>query len=341
LRSSGCPWDVEKEALARLAESQQVDPQVQDALFQARFHWKRLTEEGLNTALAYYELALERDSTSVEAWIGTAGIWNGLAQGGFISGVEAGRRGEAAMARAQELDPDASQDLAGRALRVTWFDWNWAEGESLFLRALDEDPLDATTRAYYALLLLYFGRVEEATAEIERASEMDPFSSVVQMLYGQNLNFRRLPEEAEAVLLGVLERDPGYPDARSALRTTYHLMGRYQEAIEAWEPWYRERGDEEAADVLASAYGKSGYAAALEAVAELLITRLATEDSRPWQVATLYARAGNVERTLLYLQMAYDEHELNMASIRIDPIFDHVADEPAFLSLLDGLGLAH
>jgi len=66
--------ELSGEALARLAESLPVDPQVFEALLQARFHWQKLTEEGISTALDYYELALARDSTSVEAWIGTAQV---------------------------------------------------------------------------------------------------------------------------------------------------------------------------------------------------------------------------------------------------------------------------
>ena len=150
--------ELSDEALARLAQSPRVDPRVFEALLQARFHWQKLTEEGLNTAFDYYELALSRDSTSVEAWIGTAHVWGARAQQGFVSGEEALSQGAAAMARAAALDPTASQDPASLAAQHTWYEWNWAEGEIAFLRAIEQDPTDSVNRAYYSHLLFYLGR---------------------------------------------------------------------------------------------------------------------------------------------------------------------------------------
>lgn len=331
--------ELSEQALARLAESRPVDPQVYEALLQARFHWQKLTEEGLNTALAYYELALSRDSTSVEAWIGTAQIWSMRAQEGFVSGEEATRQGVTAMARAQALDPTASQDPASRALRSTYLEWNWADGEASFLRAIEKDPTDSRSRAYYSQLLFWFGRVDEAIEQVELAAEMDPFSSLVQGIYAQDLNFLHRYEDAETVLLRTLEREPGSPFALSTLRTTYHLMGRHDEAIEAWRRSYGSRGDAAAADALDRGYREGGYAAALESVAELFVERLATGDAAPWQIGTLYTRSGRREEAMHYLELAYEEHDPNIPYLSVDPIFDFLRDEPRFQALLDGLGL--
>ena len=78
---------------------------------------------------------------------------------------------------------------------------------------------------------------------------------------------------------------------------------------------------------------------ALESVAELFIKRLATEDASRWQIGTLYTRAGRREEALHYLELAYGEHDPNMPSLSVDPIFDFLRDEPRFQALLDGLGL--
>ncbi|MEE8148585.1 MAG: serine/threonine-protein kinase, partial [Longimicrobiales bacterium] len=158
--------ELSDEALARLAQSPQVDAQVFEALLQARFHWQKLTEEGLTTALDYYELALSRDSTSVEAWIGSARVWGARAQQGLMSGEEATQRGAAAMARAEALDPTASQDPADLAGRRTWLEWNWAGGEAAFLSAIEKDPTDAVNRAYYSQLLFYLDRIDEAIEQV-------------------------------------------------------------------------------------------------------------------------------------------------------------------------------
>ena len=332
--------ELSGEALARLAESQPVDPQVFEALLRARFHWQKLTEEGMSTALDYYELALSRDSASVEAWIGTAQVWAYRAQQGLVSGAEAARRGEASMARAAALDPTASQDPASLAIRRFALEWNWAGSEAAFLSALENDPTDSVNRAYYSQLLFFLGRVDEATEHVELAAEMDPFNALVQGIHAQDLIFLNRYEDAETVLLRTLEREPRAPYPLSTLRTAYHLMGRHEEAIQAWRESYASRGDAGALEALERGYAESGYAAALESVAALFVERLETGDAAPWQIGTLYTRAGRGEEALHYLELAYEERDPNMPSLSVDPIFDFLRDEPRFQALLDGLGLS-
>ncbi len=225
--------ELSVEALARLAEAPSVDPLVFEALLQARFHGQKLTEEGLNTSLEYYELALARDSTSVEAWRGTAKVWRARAQQGLVSGEEAARRSADAIAHAAVLDPSGSQDPANIALREMYFEWNWAESEAAYLRAIKKDPTDSQNRAYYSHLLFFLGRVDEAVEQVELAAEMDPFNSLVQGMHAQDLIFLHRYEDSEAVLLRTLEREPGAPYPLSTLRTAYHLMVRHDEAMQA------------------------------------------------------------------------------------------------------------
>jgi tetratricopeptide (TPR) repeat protein len=136
-----------------------------------------------------------------------------------------------------------------------------------------------------------------------------------------------------------MERDPEAPYVLSTLRTTYHLMGRHEEAMEMWRASYRALGDQEALDALESGYRNGGYATALRAVAELFVERAKTQYVTPWQIATLYTRAGEPEPALDYLERAFQDHDNNMPSIAVDPIFDLIRDQPRFQALVDSLGL--
>ena len=74
-------------------------------------------------------------------------------------------------------------------------------------------------------------------------------------------------------------------------------------------------------------------------MAELFETRSQTQYVTPWQIATLYTRAGEAEPAMEYLEQAYADHDQNMPSIAVDPIFDFIRDEPRFQALVDSLGL--
>jgi eukaryotic-like serine/threonine-protein kinase len=328
-----------QETLARLAVVQTVDPQVYRALLQARFHRERLTEEGFATALDYFQLALQRDSLSAEAWAGIAQIWSNRVVMGLVPDSVARPLNQAALARAAAIDPSLSQVQALVAGQRVWVEWDWRAGEEAYVRALEADPTDSPSRAYFAHLLLYLGRDAEALEELERAAELDPFNTLAQALCAMGLNALHRYEEAEATLLRMLERDPQAPMVLSTLRTTYHLMGRHEEAMEMWRASYERARDTEAVEALEAGYRAGGYSAALRAVAELFVERSATTFVTPWQIATLYTRAGMVEPALDYLERAFEARDPNMPYISIDPIFDPLRREPRFRALMDRLGL--
>ena len=326
-----------REVQARLAQAPEVDPQVAEALLQARFHYQKLTEAGFATALDYYDLVLERDSLSAQAWVGIAQVWAGRAQQGLVSGEEANRIGGQAMDRAREIDPGLSGVQREIAPRLVWSDWNWSAGEEAFIRALSADPTDSGTRAGYSHLLLYLNRDAEALRQAEQAAQLDPFNTLVQGFYAMALNSLRRYEDAEAVLLPALARDPQAPILLTTLRTTYHLMGRHQQAMEMWRASFQS--DPEALEALDGGYQAGGYSAALRAVAELLEARSDTTYVRPWLIGTMYMRAGMGDLAIGYLEQAFEEHDPNMPYISTDPIFDPIRRETRFIALMEALGL--
>jgi adenylate cyclase len=327
------------EVLARLPLSAEVDPQVYDLLVQARFHLEKLTPIGLDTAERYYRLALERDSLSAEAWEGLATVWIDRAQMGLVSGAEARERAAPYRDRAELLDPTLPAAQAARAGQLAWSEWRFRDALDAYRKALENDPTNSQLRAGYSQVLLYLDRDDEALEQGRQAADLDPFNTLVQGLYAQDLNFLRRYGDAEAVLKRAQARDPEAPMVLSTLRTTYHLMGREADAMEMWRASYRAKGDTAALSALEAGYAQGGYSAALRAVAELLVARSKTEYVTPWQIATLYTRAGDAEPALDYLELAYKDHDQNMPSIAVDPIFDFIRNRPRFQALVDSLGL--
>jgi hypothetical protein len=108
-----------------------------------------------------------------------------------------------------------------------------------------------------------------------------------------------------------------------------------------WRASYASRGDDEAVAALERGHAQGGYHQALRSVAELFVERARTTEIHvtPWQIATLYTRADDDGPALDYLERAYQARDQNMPYISIDPIFDHLRDEPRFQALVDSLGL--
>ena len=181
-------------------------------------------------------------------------------------------------------------------------------------------PFETRIPVDFSHLLQYFGREEEAAAQIELAVQQDPFNPRITTFHAMGLNYRHEHQAALDVLNEVLPRTPDYGMAFSTRRTTYHLMGRHEEAL--------ERG-----------YREGGYSGALRDMAETLGTRSDTIFVTPWQIGTLYTRAGDTELALNYLELAYEAHDGNIPYLSVNPIFAPLRDEPRFRHLIQRLGL--
>jgi tetratricopeptide (TPR) repeat protein len=175
--------------------------------------------------------------------------------------------------------------------------------------------------------------------QIDRARELDPFNSLFQAMHAMDLHYARRYDDALALLRNTLTTTPSDLTTLATLRTTYHLLGRYDEATKMWKASLAAAGDREAEEVLDRGYAEEGYAGALIRLAELMIERSRTTHVTPWRIATLYTRACNHEEALHWLEQAYDAHDVNMPYIGVDPIFDGLRADPQLLDLLRRMNL--
>ncbi len=322
-----------------LASKRQVNPEAYEAYIKGRFHWYKLTPQDLEIALQYFELAREKDPDYALAYVGIANVWGGRQQQGLVSASEAGPKARAASMKALELDDTLAEVHHKLAGIRAWTDWDWAGAETAFRRAIELNPNYPDVRAYYSLFLFMMRRPEEAMEQIERALELDPFNVLFRAIYGMDLNFARRYDDAIALLRETLRTAPNDWTVLSTLRSAYHHKQMYEEALEIWKRSYAARGDREAEEALARGYAEAGYSGALSRVAEMLIARSRTTYVTSWQIGTLYTRAGKNDEALEWLEKAYEEHDGNMPSISVDPIFDGLRDNPRFQELLRRMNL--
>jgi tetratricopeptide (TPR) repeat protein len=113
----------------------------------------------------------------------------------------------------------------------------------------------------------------------------------------------------------------------------------YPEALAIWKLSYEAKGDTQAVDALKKGERENGYPGALKQLAELLIKRSDTSYVTPWQIATLYTRAGNKEKAINWLEKAYHARDNNMPYIGVDPIFEIVHSDSRFQDLLEKMNL--
>jgi len=310
-----------------------ADPNAYDLYLQGMFHWNKLTSQSLDTALKYFEIARNIDPDYALAYAGIANVWVGKAQQGLASFAEAEPKMEEAVAKALSLDSTSAEIYESKAW-LSWQQWKFETCIDAFKKAIQINPNFSRARAYLSHTLISINRPEEAMEHMEIAFKLDPFNPLYKAIYGMNLNFTRQYDKAIEMFEATLKTSPKDPIALSNLRTSYHLKGRYAEALEVWKAFYDSKNDQEAVEVLSNGQGDGGYQQALEDLAELLIGRSGTSFVTPWQIATIYTRAGQKDKALEWLEKAFDQHDSNMPYIGVDPIFDIFKGDPRFSNLL-------
>jgi TolB-like protein len=318
----------------RLASARQVNPEAYDAYLNGKFHWYKLTRSDLDSALEYFELALGKDPNYARAYAGVSEVWLGRQQQGFVPFSEAAPKAKAAATKALELDNTLSDVHHTLAVIKCNVDWDWEGSETEFRRAIELDPKYPNPRAYYSHLLHIMKRPKEAMEQIERALELDPLNALFQAMYAMDLMYARRYDDAIALLRNTLKTSPDDPVALATLRSAYHMKRMYNEALEIWKASYAAKGDHEAVEALARGFAEAGYHGALLRVAETFVARSRTTYVTPWQIGTLYTRAGKNKEALEWLEKAYEAHDPNSIYLSVDPIFDILRNEPRFQDIL-------
>ena len=326
---------------ARFARAPRVDPAAYDAYLNGLFHWYRLSPQDLETALNYFESALEKDPDYALAHAGIALVWIGRNQGGLVPPGLAVPQAQAAALRALELDDSLAEVHYVLGILRTWHngEWNWKEAERSFLRALEINPNYPDARVYYSNLLCFMGRPEEAWEQGEKALELDPYNALFRGIYALTLSLTGRTDEALEQARQALTISPGDAPANSIRWEVLHLKGMYDEALEAAKEFFATLGLAPIAELLEQAYRKDGYAAAMRLAGDTLAGLSGETHISPCAISYLYVYAGDKEQTLAWLEKGLEINDPNMPYI-IEPVFvDLLGDDPRYRELIRKMNL--
>jgi serine/threonine-protein kinase len=325
----------------RLASARQINPEAYDAYLKGMFHWYRLNPQDLETALNYFESALEKDPNYALAYTGIALVWIGRNQGGLVPPSVAVPKIQEAALKALELDNTLAEVHYVLAILRTWHDgeWNWKAAEKSFQRALEINPNYPDARVYYSNLLCFMGRPEEALEQGEKALELDPYNALFRGIYGLTLLLTGRDDEALAQARHALKISPNDAPANSIRWEVLHMKGRYEEALTAAKAFFTTLGLAPIAELMEQVYKKDGYSEAMSLAGNTLAEFSRETNISPCFISYPYVYAGNKEQALVWLEKGFEIRDPNMPYILEPAIFDLLRDEPRYQDLLQKMNL--
>jgi tetratricopeptide (TPR) repeat protein len=323
-----------------LAETRSVNLEAYDLYMRGRYYWDQLTPEALQMALEYFNKAIEADPGWAPPYAGVAEFWIGVRQMGLAPNSITVPNIYKYLNKAIELDPHSAHVHFVNAEAAVWTGYDWEKGESEFLRVIELNPNDASNRAYYAHLLLFLKRHDEAYEQATKALELDPLNFLIQGMVA--ITYLHTGRYEESMELGnkVLALVPNHPLALNALWGGNDQLGNYKEATEYFGKLIGL--DEETMLLVMDTFEQQGYIASLEKI--LSIVESVPDEEIPVsayiRIAWLHQKTGGEDKALSILEKELDEQAADLHYVFTgSEFFKEIKDHPRFLAVQEKMGL--
>ena len=219
---------------ARMAPVRKVNPLAHEEYLKGRYALAKFTESDLRAALEHFNASLAAEPDYAPAYTGIADTYTAL-RSIWVDPKIVMPPAKKAAERAIELDETLAEAHVSLGSIKAFYDFDWDGAERELSRAIALNPNLAEAHHQNAMLLSATGRPQDAIAEILRAKDLDPLSSLimsdVSWIYYCAKDYPRALEAGRTA-----ERlDPKFWFAVASLGLALEKMGRLPEAIATLE----------------------------------------------------------------------------------------------------------
>jgi len=306
-----------------------------DAYFLGKQFADKRTEEDILEAIDQFELAIGLDPEFALAHAGRAYAWLLIPE--YSPSIDrdlAFGNSEDSAARALELDPSLPEGLwvSGWNRMAHYYDWTGAE--RLLRQALVEHPTNPEALHWLSHVLSWQGKHDEAVRVAELTVKSDPLSPLMRSnlsyIVGEAGDYQRAIDIRDEAL--------GLQNVSSELyRNTYLTQiraGRYKEATQSLLDWAKGTGrDLNAAAQLGRALELHGETGEIGIIPSDVLKTLRISANNSGEI---YAAAGDREMALSELEKGLNERSASRSvlSMKINPLYDFMRDDPRFMQLM-------
>ncbi len=315
----------------RVASVRQIDPEAHEAYLKGDFYWSRSNCDGSQKGLIYYQQAVSKDPSFAAAYVGLSQTYFTLGDWGCLPYKEAFSKSKAAALKALELDPALGPAHAMLASLAYFYEWDWDKADREYSQAIQLNPNYAPAHILYAVFLVSMAREEQGLAEMRKALRLDPTAEFTNMISVHILYLARqydlaIEQAGNSLLL--------YPDSWGTyfwLGVAYERKGMYERALDAYlrsKSLQGAKSGELAA--LRNAYRESGIRGYWQQLGDIE----SHEESESCSMRRIYARQGDTERIMNYLNWAFANHCASIRTLKVDSFYDNIREDPRFQNLM-------
>jgi eukaryotic-like serine/threonine-protein kinase len=318
----------------RLTTTSGVDPEVYTTTLKGKLTLEHATsEDQFRRAIALCQKAIDRDPMYAPAWAGLGeALWCLAATGfEFVAPSEVRTKAIAAANRALELDENLPDAHKARAMIAIDGEWDLANAQRHFERALELQPGYASAHNMYGQILggQPLQCFEESRRHLDRARELDPLSPwndlnlVAWWLYQGRA--QEAIEEAERAII----RNPTQSFLNVQLKMAYLVLGQSGKVV----------SDSGQGALSGLAFGLVGRKSDALRILTEMKKRSEKHYVAPYSLAVVCSGLGQMDEAFRHLDRAIEERTpyLAIGCSRYDPLFVALRRDARWKGFIDKL----
>jgi TolB-like protein/Tfp pilus assembly protein PilF len=329
----------------RLARRVTDNSEAYQLYLQGRYHWNQRTPSGIQKSIDLFQQATEKDPNFALAYAGLADAYNMGNNLGVFTSKESSPEAKAAATKAVVLDPRLGEAHAILGQVKSHYDFDFPGAQREYLKALELNPSYANAHLYYAGgYLTPMGRHEEAISEMKKALELDPLSPALSNYMGITYLLAGDYQKSAQQLQRTIDLDPTFPLAHFFFASCLTEIGKYEQAIDEMQKGALLGGENPEqvaawAEEFRRAFRTGGPMGYWQKNLEVTLKEHEHEGAGALALARAYARVGDKEKALEWLQKAYEEKDGNITLVKSYPDFKILRGDPRFSAFLKRMGL--
>jgi TolB-like protein/class 3 adenylate cyclase len=239
--------------------------------------------------------------------------------------------------KALDIDPENLLAHEYMGLSYLWYKWDFETAEREYRFVKERNPNYA-----WSDFLITSGRFEEAVKEIELNLKTDPLSPFSWGYKILSLYFNNQPEEALNVINTAFELNLGEGNNSHTMEASrvYLYVGVYDKVVETIQKYLNDLIAPRPRGTLAIAFYHLGeHDKANDLLDEIKAQSEKSSGGSPsFYVSMIYAQMGEIDMAFEWLEKAYQDHEVEMYWLKVEPPFKPLHNDPRWQQMLNKVG---
>jgi TolB-like protein len=322
----------------KLVSASTENMEAYELYLKGRYNFSMGSLEGTQTAIRYFEVAIQKDSDFALPVVGLAACYTFLGGSGMMEVGPAFEKAREHAKLAIRMDDQVAESHLALAKSAFWCDWDFEQTAKVIKTAIQLAPGTSSIHGFNSTYLMAAGRLEEALIEAQLAAKLDPLSLSSKFHLGEIFYRSERYIEAIEIFDAILAENPFFKQVSLFKAWSHLLLGDLESAIGIFKgiPITTEEKSTFYGGLAFAYYKQRQYDKVLDCMRRF--KQEVEKGNLHWlnyNYALIFRALEEHEKMLRYLQKGLVEKNTPLIFIQVDPVWKEFNTKPQFMQLLE------